>query len=63
MKISEFKASLVYIVTSKKARATQTNPVSKQTKPKPKPKPKQKAKPNQTKPTKIYILPQVVLPL
>jgi len=32
--LCEFKASLVYIVSSKTARATQRNPVSKKTKPK-----------------------------
>jgi hypothetical protein len=31
--ISEFEASLVYKVSSRKARATQRNPVSKKTKP------------------------------
>jgi hypothetical protein len=33
--ISEFEASLVYKVSSRTARATQRNPVSKKTKPKP----------------------------
>jgi hypothetical protein len=36
--ISEFKASLVYKVSSRTARATQRNPVSKKQKQKPKPK-------------------------
>jgi hypothetical protein len=48
--ISEFKASLVYKVSSRTARATQRNPVSKQTKRKKKPKSK-KQKDTTTKPT------------
>jgi hypothetical protein len=55
--ISEFKASLVYRVSFRTARATQRKPVSKKpknqnTKPnqnKPKPKPKQKTNQNKTK--------------
>jgi hypothetical protein len=46
--ISEFKASLVYRVSSRTARATQRNPVSKKKKKKQK---KQKKNKNQTKPT------------
>jgi hypothetical protein len=42
-RISEFEASLVYRVSSRTARATQRNPVSKNTKP-------NQTKPNQTKP-------------
>jgi hypothetical protein len=42
--ISEFKASLVYKVSSKIARATQRNPVSKQTKKKTKNKKQNKTK-------------------
>jgi hypothetical protein len=43
--ISEFKASLVYIVSSRTAQATQRNPVSKQNKTK-----QNKTKQNKTKP-------------
>jgi hypothetical protein len=46
--ISEFKASLVYKVSSRTARATQRNPVSKNQKPKKKKNKKQKNKPKQT---------------
>jgi hypothetical protein len=45
--ISEFKASLVYKVSSRTARAIQRNPVSK--------KPKPKTKPNQNKTKKVSI--------
>jgi hypothetical protein len=44
--ISEFEASLVYRVSSRTARATQRNPVSK------KPKPKNQKKKKKTKKTK-----------
>jgi hypothetical protein len=46
--ISEFEASLVYKVSSRTARATQRNPVSKKTKPKKKKK-KSKKVPNELK--------------
>jgi hypothetical protein len=39
-RISEFEASLLYRVSSRTARATQKNPVSKETKTKPPPPPK-----------------------
>jgi hypothetical protein len=42
--ISEFEASLVYRVSSRTARATKRNPVSKKPKPKPKKKNKNKVK-------------------
>jgi hypothetical protein len=48
--ISEFKASLVYKVSSRTARATQRNPVSKKTKNK---KPKQQQQKPHTKIKKI----------
>jgi hypothetical protein len=47
-RISEFEGSLVYRVSSRTARATQRNPVSKKTKQN-----KQKAKQNKTKKVKI----------
>jgi hypothetical protein len=50
-RISEFKASLVYKVSSRTARARQRNPVLKKTKPKPKKKKKKKIK--ATKPKHI----------
>jgi hypothetical protein len=53
--ISEFEASLVYRVSSRTARATQRNPVSKHQKPKKqktKQKQKQKQKQNKTKTNK-----------
>jgi hypothetical protein len=52
MRISEFEASLVYRVSSRTARATQRNPVSKKqnkTKKKKKKKRKKKKKPDDTK--------------
>jgi hypothetical protein len=49
--ISEFKASLVYRVSSRKARAIQRNPVSKNQKPN-QTKAKQKQKQNNKKKTK-----------
>jgi hypothetical protein len=58
-RISEFKASLVYKVSSRTARATQRNPVSKKPKPKPTNQPNKqtnkKTKPKQKKPNnKLY---------
>jgi hypothetical protein len=53
-RISEFKASLVYRVSSRTARATQRNPVSKTNKQTNKPKPT-KQKKNPKKQNKIYV--------
>jgi hypothetical protein len=51
-RISEFQASLVYKVSSRTARATQRNPVSKKKKKKKKEK-KKKGKPNETNRTQM----------
>jgi hypothetical protein len=53
-RISEFKANLVYKVSSRKARATQRNPVSKKNKKQKNKKQKKTQKQNKTKKKRKY---------
>jgi hypothetical protein len=56
-RISEFEASLVYRVSSRIARATQRNPVSKKQKQKQKPKNKKQTKQNNNKRKPLFTPP------